>query len=624
VIFAKGQTRNYGQIDIEDLKLTTCDFEKNASGMVLYDRTEVTANEWGSVIKHHTQIKILTEKGLKLATVSIYTYAKGHLEKVKDLQGQTLNLENNTVKATPIDKNLFYEQKLGDVKVVKFSFPNVKVGSVIEYEYRDKVDEGGIFPQWIYQRELPVKYASFDELANPMFQYRVFTQHFGNFDQEISEVLKNKHGYVTANHFFWAVKNVPSFTEEPFATSKNDYIQKVEPYRVGFLNIANWQFLGHSALMDPLLKTWLNTDLNDDQGWIEKTRKTGTDEETIAFLFNKIKTSFKWNGNARMAPDDKDLEKIWKKKTGTSAAINFILYNFLRQAGLKCSLLCASTRDNGKVKDELPSMKSFNTCVLQITTVTGRTFILDASDKHNAYDVIPEALLNCRGMLLDPEKNTVEMIDIEDKAPAREALFVNAKIQQDGKLTGTVLSNSFGPHRVEKLKLFDDLGEAAYKDALKNKDNNITILSLKRENLEVDSLPLAQTYDFKAELPGTDDKYIFVNPNMFSPIRINPFISDRRYASIDFANQNTYIIRGRYQMPAGCRVESLPKSMVLSIKDGSISFRRTVEQADGIIALAYTVTFNKSVFQTDEYPAIHDFYKKMFEMLNEQIVLKKI
>jgi hypothetical protein len=29
------------------------------------------------------------------------------------------------------------------------------------------------------------------------------------------------------------------------------------------------------------------------------------------------------------------------------------------------------------------------------------------------------------------------------------------------------------------------------------------------------------------------------------------------------------------------------------------------------------------LFTKDEYPGIRDFYKKMYEMLNEQIVLKK-
>lgn len=620
----QGQTRNYGQIDIDDLKLTTCDFEKSASAMVLYDRTEVTANEGSSVIKHHTQIKILTEKGLKTANVTISYYTRSHFSKLKDLSAQTLNLENGIVKATPISKDLFYEQKSAkDVKSITFNFPEVRVGSVIEYDYREDVDRGGAFPNWIFQKEIPVKYAVIDAQTNPVFSYQIFPTVYGEFDQKENGPLVNKRNEVIGNHFLWAVKDVPSFTEEPFATCKEDYIQKVEIYAHRGRFTPNWAMLAQLALYDEHLKKWLKADLKDEFGWIGTAKTLTTDEQKIAFIFDKVKTTMKWNGVNWVGPGEADLADIWEKKIGNSAAVNLVLYNYLRAAGVKCSLIYASTRDHGKVKDELPTLENFNTMVLQTTTTAGKTYILDASNKYNNYRNPPRSLLNCRGMNVIPDSTSSSMMDIVDKTPSREALFVSAEIKPDGKLTGTVHINSFGYHRMELLEQYDKLGEQKYMDGLKYNDNNVTILSLKRENLETDSLPLAQTVEFKADLTATDDNYIFVTPNIFSPAKINPFISEKRYAPIDFGNLNTYIIKGRYLLPKGYKVESLPTSMVLSTKDGGISFRRSVEQADGAIVLNYTITYARSIYTTDEYPAIHDFYKKMFEMLNEQIVLKK-
>lgn len=43
-----------------------------------------------------------------------------------------------------------------------------------------------------------------------------------------------------------------------------------------------------------------------------------------------------------------------------------------------------------------------------------------------------------------------------------------------------------------------------------------------------------------------------------------------------------------------------------------------------IVIIRYLINYNKYLYQKDEYPSIRDFYKKMYEMLNEQIVLKKI
>jgi hypothetical protein len=57
--------------------------------------------------------------------------------------------------------------------------------------------------------------------------------------------------------------------------------------------------------------------------------------------------------------------------------------------------------------------------------------------------------------------------------------------------------------------------------------------------------------------------------------------------------------------------------------DKSISFKRIVAEQDGSIAIRYVISYQKSVYFKENYPEFYAFYKKMHEMLNEQIVLKK-
>jgi len=42
VLSAKAQTQPFGVIDTADLKLSSCDFEKDANAMVLFDRSDIT------------------------------------------------------------------------------------------------------------------------------------------------------------------------------------------------------------------------------------------------------------------------------------------------------------------------------------------------------------------------------------------------------------------------------------------------------------------------------------------------------------------------------------------------------------------------------------------------------
>jgi len=57
--------------------------------------------------------------------------------------------------------------------------------------------------------------------------------------------------------------------------------------------------------------------------------------------------------------------------------------------------------------------------------------------------------------------------------------------------------------------------------------------------------------------------------------------------------------------------------------DTSIVFRRKFVEQDGTIVARILIQFKKTVFFAEDYPALFDFYKKMYDMMNEQIVLKK-
>lgn len=82
-------------------------------------------------------------------------------------------------------------------------------------------------------------------------------------------------------------------------------------------------------------------------------------------------------------------------------------------------------------------------------------------------------------------------------------------------------------------------------------------------------------------------------------------------------------LNGTYKIPAGYKVDAMPKSLNMAMPDNSIVFRRIAAEEDGVIAIRYLLHFNKSQFFKEDYPEFHEFFKKMNEMLNEQVVLKK-
>ena len=61
----------------------------------------------------------------------------------------------------------------------------------------------------------------------------------------------------------------------------------------------------------------------------------------------------------------------------------------------------------------------------------------------------------------------------------------------------------------------------------------------------------------------------------------------------------------------------------MSMPDGSITFKRMAVTDNGVVAIRYSIDYKKNIYFKENYAEFYEFYKKMYEMLNEQIVLKK-
>lgn len=628
------QTQYFGQIDIDDLKLTSCDFEKDANAMVLFNKMDVNTGFTSTSVLIHRRIKILTTKGTDEANVTIAYLSRHSIQSVSDIEAATINIDNGKPIYTKVDKSQIFKQVTSkNIKKITFTFPNVKVGSVIEYRYKLSLDYEGGFPNWDFQEELPVRYSELNAAIRNDYSYKIIPVVRQDYVKNTNTPWIKGLGDTVGTNYTWSFKNINSFKDEPYATSRKDNIQRIR-FILSAIKLSahgklrplgtSWLVLGHDLAISEDFAPELIQDLADPDNIVTEAKKLKTDEEKIAYVFAKVKGAVKWNKEDAWYPFD-GVKKTWEKKTGNSTEINLILYRFLKKAGINCFPLFVSTRENGKINTGYPEINSFNKMVVSVTTANKKAYTLDASNKYNSWTTTPFDVLNTTGFFLDPAFNaSALLIPIKDNNPSRKIVFVNAQIKPDGKLDGQVQINRFNYNRVNSLQDYDELGEKKYLDELRDNDNSLKITSYKRENVEKDTLPLTETAEFQLELAGSDENYIFINPNLFSSFRRNPFLNESRIAAIDFGSVNYHAINGLYKIPQGYKVESLPKATSLMMPDTSITFKRIVADQDGSISVHYIINYKRSVFEAYEYPSIRDFYKKMFEMLNEQIVLKKI
>jgi hypothetical protein len=329
----------------------------------------------------------------------------------------------------------------------------------------------------------------------------------------------------------------------------------------------------------------------------------------------------KWDGTDKYYTNE-GVVKAWDKKIGNSTEINLILYRLLNQSGVRAYPMLSSTRDRARPNIAYPSLYNFNRAVVYIPVDSTANYILDASNKYNIYNVLPLNILNSYGLMIDRESKGVDMIFITDNKPVLKSVYIKADILADGKMLGNATLAAFGYHKVNHCEVIK-ADEAKYLEQLKAQDNNLKIGKLEVKFAEVDSLPLTELIDFEMELTGSEGDYIYFNANLFSGFAKNPFLNEARSTTIDLGFNNRFMLTGSFKIPEGFKVEYIPKSQQYVMPDKSVSFQTIAKETNGVISLRYLIQFNKSLFTTDDYPLIRQFYKEMYERINEQIVLKK-
>jgi Domain of Unknown Function with PDB structure (DUF3857) len=607
----------YGKIDKEDLELKSCDFEKDANAEMLFSKgTVYFDSEYNIIFERHVRIKIFNDKGKDEANIKLKFRAGDQSEYITNILAETVNQNNGALQITKVDKKQIFTQKIDKrYSEIAFSFPDVKAGSIIEYKYTLTINNVVDFPDWYFQTDIPTRYSEFSTTIPNVLYYKNLVMVNQPWAKNTSDVK--------------ALANIPSLNDEPYMSSIQDNAERIL-YELKTVSVPNfnqsfsdtWEKVGKDLAGADDFGGQFRRKLAGEDVIISKAKSLHSDAEKIAYVFNEVKSTMKWDEEDERYTNDGTAE-AWNKKTGNSTEINLILCHLLQKSGLKVYPMLVSTKDNGKINPAYPNSYQFNRTVAYIPVDSTFNYVLDATSKYNIYNETPRTLLNGFGFYVNKDDDKYDLVFLQKTTPVRAVTLITAEIKPDGKMTGTVQVNSFSYNRINDVKEYKTDGEEKYIKALSNGDNNLKITSLKFENMEVDTLPLTQNIEFNLDLTGSDENYIYFKPNLFASDYNNEFLSETRFTDIDFGYQSNYSLNGIYKVPAGYKIDAMPKSVSMAMTDKSIVFKRVVAEQDGSVVVRYMLYFKKALYFKEDYPEIHGFFKKMNEMMNEQIVLKK-
>lgn len=622
--YAYGQTKvpDFGEFQTAEKNMTVCEFDPEAEAVIILDKAESYHNDdWNLITKRRIRIKILREKGIQLGNISLYYYSKEGFESLYDIQAVVFNKQPNGAEETKeLDEKAVFTAKVDENWSEKrFALPGVRVGSIIEYEYTTLAKNYNGLRDWYFQTNLPTMLSSYNivVLPNHEFAYKV------NKSPSLPIIVK---GDRSEGSTYFEMSNIAALREEPFMDAKSDYLQKVEFQLSGYASrfggrtryMTTWAELSKELMNNPNFGGQISKTVSAD-ALLADAAKLSSDIEKMKLIYRYVQKNIHLKGNKTIYIQE-GVKDAFKNKIGNSAEINLLLINLLKAAGLEVYPLLVSERYHGKMKESYPFLDQFNN-VLAWVKINDQKYVLDASSGYTPPEMIPALVVNTKAFLVDKKKSGV--VDLSDnKRQDRNKITLTASIDQEGNIHGNVITRSYDYARLKRRSAYQRSKDQLISEYYTGYHSALKIDSFTVNNVEADSLPLEQKFSYQLPINASGE-YRMLNLNMFTGLQNSPFISDIRFTDVNFGYLQHHELLELITLPEGWEPEDLPKDSRLITPDNSISCARYITFTNNNLNVLFRIEFNRSVFDSGEYPILKEFFKKMTNMLNEQVILRK-
>ena len=627
----------FGKVDLEDLQMKECPIDKNADAMFLLDQGIVYYETSPQALfetreERRVRLKLFTEKGFEHANIRLTYYSDDKYEKIVDLEAVVYNMDaTGNVITTKVDKKAFYRQAVNAYySAITFTFPELKPGSIVEYRYTKMKETWSNIDPWVFQDRIPTKLSIFRITIPEYFEFTTTQQTsfpVENKKEQLNKQLRTSDGTLSygATEYSYKMKDVPALKDEPYMGAVRDYLQKIE-FQLSNITIPGawtrnyrntWEALTKELMEHQSFGLQLKKNLQRDEE-LSAIMSISSKTEKVLNIYRYVQKRIAWDGTEDMYTDG--VKDAWNKRKGTTADINLILVNLLKDAKVEAYPLLVSTREHGKVISAYPFLQQFNK-VIVLAIVDDIPFILNAADKYNPARMIPYDVMGTEGFVVDSEKGGFVTL-WDERFQKKNNVSIVSNINGNGEMNGEAIVYSFDYSKNPRVKNFKEGKDKFISQYFTSVLPSIKIEELQVKNENNDSLPLEQKIKFSLPVNSSGD-YNYFTLNMFSELENNPFVLESRQTDIDYGYNQNYLIGGSIFIPEGFEYEQPPKNITMIMPDTSIIFRRINQVTGRQLSFRITLEFKRSFYDNEEYPLLKEFYKDLFALLNEQIVFKK-
>ena len=635
----------FGRVSNDELTMTVYENDTTAVAVVLYKTGNllytVSNNRFQTVFEFQKRIKVLKPEGARFADVVIPFRVDDNTnrEVISNIDAYAHNLENGRVVRTRMSRRYVFDEELSsNIRLLRFSIPNVRAGTVIEYRYRITSPFVYNIPDWNMQREIPVLNSRWEVLIPEYFLFRIDATR-GHEQIQVEETTRRQNFTIgsragqtqnvssASRALTFTGRNLPALTSEPNVWYVNDFATSVR------FELTGTHFPG--AVFSPFINSWNeieNTLRRSDFGsnmrmtnpFQSEVRaivaESSSEEETITKIYALVRERIRWNGTYAFWGNR--ARDAVQHGIGDNAQINMVLLSMLRDANITAYPVLMSRRDRGRLPFS-PTLNRLNTFIVAAETSDGQIFYMDGSAVYGGLNVLPTVLLVDRAWAFDERRTGDKWVDLTNLVRNQHMHFLHVTIDENGVMTGESQIRYIGQTAFSFKSRYSSQSNPLEYLTNNARAQGITIKTHSIEGLEPLSNVVNETFTFtkNAELVGD---YMFINPMIYSHLANNPFVQSERRLPIEFTFPYSYTKTVVFTIPEGFVVDEMPESLNMTMENNAGRFIYSITQVnENTLQLNYRFELNQIIFPQSDYPMIQEFFGQVASKNREMVVLRR-
>jgi hypothetical protein len=613
----------------------------------VYLNIEEIANDPLHFQSYYARIKVLTEKGKELATITL-PYLKGNT-KIAEIKGRTIHSDGTVVPLTVKPEDLMVA-KAGEFQIGQkvFTLPSVEVGSILEYRYDLRYDDNEFSsPQWEIQG------THFIHAAHYSFTpFKAFMPQ-GTPGTDTSIILTDSRGRV-AHTLTWSgrvpagvtvktsvngsysidVADVPAIPDEEWMPPIRSFFYRINFY-YNYTNDTAAYWLSESKLWskdvdkfaEPSkgIKAAVDGLIAPGDSDLDKAQKLYVAVQALDntdYSRHKTETEMK----QLKIKEAKHAEDTWAQKSGSSEDIAMLYLAMLRAAGLTAYAVKVVDRDRAVFDFYYMSLDQLDTTVVVLST-GGKQMVLDPGEKMCPFQAVNWRHSYAGGIGQSAQGVSFSVTPAQAYKDNTMNRVADLTLDAQGGITGQIQIVMVGQKALrwrqfalrndgaELKKTFDhDELEGVLPDGIEAHVDHFLAVDQPDANL----LAIVKV---TGSLGTATAKRIMLPGLFFETHGHVPFVNEeKRLEPVDMQYAERVTDDVTYHLPAGVAVEGAPQDASVSWQ-GHALFVLKSKAGPNQVEVANSLIRGFTIAKPEEYQDLRGFYQKVAAAEQGQLVL---